>query len=251
MEEKLIKSKSRVQKHGEVFTPQWMVEKMLEHKEIKDLCNDLFSTFLEPAVGEGVFLAAILKKKLKMVEETYANSLIQYENFSLFALTTIYGIEILEDNAQMCVMNLYEVFLESYTKIAKTFSKKTKKNVLSSAKVLIKSNIMHGNFLTKKTFNNKPIVITEWRLANEITTKTKHILIDRTECKLSDINSDKKEDSGNVIKGIQIHKQLNMFEDFSILTAENKNRNTKIAPLIYKYTTVKITDLYKEEIEYS
>lgn len=43
----LIKSKERVQKHGEVFTPDWMVKKMLSYPEIQEKLQDMHATFLE------------------------------------------------------------------------------------------------------------------------------------------------------------------------------------------------------------
>lgn len=64
-DEKLIKSKERVQQHGEVFTPQWMVQKMLDVEGIKQACENIDATFLEPAAGDGNFLVAILERKLK------------------------------------------------------------------------------------------------------------------------------------------------------------------------------------------
>ena len=117
--EKIIKSKARVQKHGEVFTPRKIVNQMLDVPEIKEACENLTATFLEPAAGEGAFLIEILKRKLIMVSERYNDDLTQYENYSLLALSTLYGIELLEDNAQICVMNMYETYYDYYQKQAK------------------------------------------------------------------------------------------------------------------------------------
>ena len=80
-----------------------MVEKMLGVDGIKEACENLLTTFLEPAAGDGNFLKAILKHKLEMVTRKYATTLLRYENYSLLALSTIYGIELLEDNAQSAV----------------------------------------------------------------------------------------------------------------------------------------------------
>lgn len=80
MEQKLIKSRMRVRKHGEVFTPAWMVEKMLNVEGIKESCNTIDATFLEPAAGEGNFLMAILERKLNLVKEQYSPTLAHYEN---------------------------------------------------------------------------------------------------------------------------------------------------------------------------
>lgn len=67
MEEKLIKSKHRVQKHGEVFTPSWMVQKMLDTPGVKEACENVSATFLEPAAGDGNFLLAILRENYKQL----------------------------------------------------------------------------------------------------------------------------------------------------------------------------------------
>ncbi|HEO0860675.1 TPA: methylase, partial [Streptococcus agalactiae] len=71
MEENLIKSKHRVQKHGEVFTPSWMVQKMLDTPGIKEACENVSATFLEPSAGDGNFLQAILERKLASVIKQY------------------------------------------------------------------------------------------------------------------------------------------------------------------------------------
>lgn len=236
--EKLIKDKLRVQKHAEVFTPSWMVEKMLGNEEIKKACNSLSTTFLEPSAGEGVFLISILKKKLDIVEKKYSQTLIQYENYSLFVLSTIYGIELLEDNAQMCVMNLFEEYNESYTRIANKFGKKPRKNVLRSAKVIIKANIVQGNFLTKKTSNNEPIIFSEWKSENRMVSDTKIIYVSRTEYSLEDIFEDNKTVSGKVIIKANLEYQPSFFSDENL---DNMIEN-------YQYTKVRITNVYKEEL---
>ena len=90
-DEKLIKSKERVQQHGEVFTPQWMVKKMLDVEGIKQACENIEATFLEPAAGDGNFLVAILERKLKSVTDHFSSG--HWKTKSLFALSSIYGIE--------------------------------------------------------------------------------------------------------------------------------------------------------------
>lgn len=46
-EEKLVKSRQRVADHGEVFTPRWLVEDMLDL--VKAETERIDSRFLEPA----------------------------------------------------------------------------------------------------------------------------------------------------------------------------------------------------------
>lgn len=91
MTEQIIKSKQRVQKHGEVFTPSWMVQKMLDTPGVKEACENIYATFLEPAAGDGNFLEAILARKLTAVKEQYHQR--NWKTKSLFALSSIYGIE--------------------------------------------------------------------------------------------------------------------------------------------------------------
>ena len=62
----LIKSKKRVADHGEVFTPPWMVEAMLDL--VKGETERIDSRFLEPACGSGNFLVQVLQRKLAAVE---------------------------------------------------------------------------------------------------------------------------------------------------------------------------------------
>src|SRR5690625_1949045 len=180
MNERIIKSRSRVQQHGEVFTPKRIVNQMLDTPEIKKACESLTTTFLEPAAGEGAFLVAILERKLNMVSKKYNSDLIQYENYSLLALTTLYGIELLEDNAQTCVMNMYQKYYDSYQEQIKYQNGKVNQKVLDSAKKIISLNIANGNFLTRKGNDGNAIVFSECEPIN-LRNSTKHITIKSTE----------------------------------------------------------------------
>ena len=166
MEEIGIKSKIRVQKHGEVFTPKKIVNKMLDTPGISEACKSIQATFLEPSAGEGAFIVAILDRKLNMVVKQYNDDLRQFENYSLLALTSLYGIELLEDNAQTCVLNMFQKYYEVYQKQVDYHNGILKKNVLGSAKEIISSNICQGNFLTKETIDSKPLVFSEWSPLN-------------------------------------------------------------------------------------
>jgi len=72
MSESLIVSKQRVADHGEVFTPGWLVDAMLDL--VKDETERIDSRFLEPACGSGNFLVKILQRKLAAVEVKYGKS---------------------------------------------------------------------------------------------------------------------------------------------------------------------------------
>ena len=168
-------------------------------------------------------------------------SLNQFENFSLYALSTLYGIELLDDNVQMCVMNLYQEYYESYFNVTQKFNVKLKQKVLDSAKCIIKSNIRQGNFLTKLTANEHLIVFSEWKILNKLIPNTKNIIVSRTEYTLLDIYHKKENLPGTLInkRSQLINTQQSLFdEEAHDITYEK-----------YAYISTKITDVYKEEIE--
>ncbi len=84
----LVKSKKRVVDHGEVFTPPWMVEAMLDL--VKGETERIDSRFLEPACGSGNFLVRILQRKLAAVEIKYGRSDFERSQFALLALMCVY-----------------------------------------------------------------------------------------------------------------------------------------------------------------
>ena len=106
--EALVKSRQRVADHGEVFTPEWLVEAMLDL--VKDETQRIDSRFLEPACGSGNFLKKILKRKLATVEIKYSKSDFDRNHYALLSLMCIYGIELLKDNTIECKSNLLEIF---------------------------------------------------------------------------------------------------------------------------------------------
>src|SRR6266446_4063542 len=106
----LIKSKKRVADHGEVFTPQWLVEKMLDL--VKGETGRIDSRFLEPACGSGNFLVSVLQRKLAAVEAKYGKSDFEKRHYALLAVMCTYGIELLEDNIAECRANMLEILAE-------------------------------------------------------------------------------------------------------------------------------------------
>lgn len=156
---KLIKSKSRVQKHGEVFTPDWMVKKMLSEPAIQENIKDIRATFFEPSVGEGAFVTEILHQKLNHVDEI-SNKSDWVEN-SLWVVASIYGIELLTDNLIMAKQNLVNVLIEHYQNFyQKELSKNT--DLYKSARYIIDNNIVQGNALTYLNNSNELIIFSEW-----------------------------------------------------------------------------------------
>ncbi len=240
--EKIVKSKKRIQNHGEVFTPKRIVNKMLDLPNIREACQNLTSTFLEPAAGEGAFLIEILDRKMKMVVQNYGNDFTKFENYSLLALSTLYGVELLEDNAKKCVMNMYQIYYETYLKQATEQSKEVKNKTLSSAKLIISNNIVQGNFLTKLTTKGNPIVFSEWQPIN-LCKEDRTIKVQRTEYTLQDILNGIKKESGEPTIHSMKEEQLSLFDFIEDGEAVDKKEKR------LKYVPIKITDVYKEEME--
>jgi hypothetical protein len=150
----LIKSKKRVADHGEVFTPPWLVEAMLDL--VKDETERIDSRFLEPACGSGNFLVPILKRKLAAVELKYGKaSDFEKQHYALLALMCIYGIELLDDNIAECRANMLDV-LADYLQV------KAPEYFYQAASHVIAQNIVHGDALTMRTADGQPIVFAEW-----------------------------------------------------------------------------------------
>ena len=149
----LIKSKQRVADHGEVFTPMWLVEAMLEL--VKDESERINSRFLEPACGSGNFLTHILKRKLAAVELKYGKSEFDRRHYALLGLMCIYGIELLTDNIEECHANLLEIFAQ-YLDIDES------DEVYRAASYVLSQNIVHGDALAMQTNGKKPISFAEW-----------------------------------------------------------------------------------------
>src|SRR5690554_6185883 len=111
---KQVKSKKRVADHGEVFTAEREVNAMLDL--VKDETERIDSRFLEPACGDGNFLAEILRRKLSVVNKQYGKNLPDYERYSILALSSIYGVDLLEDNIEDCRERLYDIWEKDYLK---------------------------------------------------------------------------------------------------------------------------------------
>ena len=143
MSEKQIKSKQRVADHGEVFTADREVNAMLDL--VKDETERIDSRFLEPACGEGAFLKKILERKLAVASETYKKNEASYTRASILALMSIYGIDLLADNARICRDNLYQIWFSSFKKEMKH---EPSKLYCDTARYILSKNIIVGNALT-------------------------------------------------------------------------------------------------------
>lgn len=158
-DDNLIKSKERVQHHGEVFTPQWMVKKMLAEPSIQEKLHDLHATFFEPSAGEGAFLKEILHQKLDFVDQISNKS--TWKNNALWALMSIYAIELLEDNLIKAKQSMIDIFINRY-QVFNQNELDFNSDVYKSARYIINVNIVQGNTLTYKNSENKLIEFREW-----------------------------------------------------------------------------------------
>lgn len=159
---KQVKSKKRVAEHGEVFTSEREVNAMLDL--VKDETVRIESRFLEPACGNGNFLSEILRRKLQVVNSRYIKNQLEWERYAVLAVSSIYGVEILEDNTKECRDRLFDIFNNYYILAYKNCCKDECRH---SVHFLLKRNILWGDaldFTNPKT--KEPIVFSEWSAVN-------------------------------------------------------------------------------------
>lgn len=149
----LIKSKKRVADHGEVFTPQWLVEKMLDL--VQGMTERIDARFLEPACGSGNFLVPILQRKLAAVELKFSKSDFEKRHFAMLAVMCCYGIELLDDNIAECRANMLET-LADYLGLAET------DEMYRAASYVLSLNLVHGDAMTMRNAAGAPISVVEW-----------------------------------------------------------------------------------------
>ena len=160
---KQVKSKQRVADHGEVFTAEREVKAMCDL--VAQECERIDSRFLEPACGDGNFLAEILARKLAVVTKKYKKSAYDWERYSLLALGSLYGVDILADNCEICRERLFDIWDAEYKKVCK---KECNDDTRASAKFILGLNIVCGNALTLMQVDDnqqdiaRPIVFSEW-----------------------------------------------------------------------------------------
>ena len=148
-----VKSRQRVADHGEVFTPMWLVEAMLDL--VKGETERIDSRFLEPACGDGNFLVPVLQRKLAAVELKFSKSDFEKQHYALLAVMCTYGIEILADNIADCRANMLEV-LADYLKLKET------DELYRAASYVLSQNLIHGDALKMRSRDHQPITFAEW-----------------------------------------------------------------------------------------
>ena len=136
-----------------MFTPQWLVEKMLDL--VKGETERIDSRFLEPACGSGNFLVPVLQRKLAAVEAKFGKSDFERRHYALLAVMCTYGIEILADNIAECRANMLDVFAE-YLNLDET------DDFYRAAFYVLSENLVHGDALTMLMCDGQPITFAEW-----------------------------------------------------------------------------------------
>lgn len=162
---KQVKSKERVVEHGEVFTAEREVKAMCDL--VSQECDRIDSRFLEPACGNGNFLVEILSRKLATVKKIYKNNPYDFERYSVVAMTSIYGVDIMLDNTEECRKRLYDIWNKEYKKICK---QQCNEDTRKAVEYILSKNILCGNALTlmcvdeNQKDTDNPIVFPEWSL---------------------------------------------------------------------------------------
>lgn len=160
-----IKSKRRVAEHGEVFTNEREVKAMCDL--VAQECDRIDSRFLEPACGDGNFLAEILTRKLVTVKKLYKSNPYDYERYSVLAVTSVYGVDILADNVAECCERLFKLWDKEYKSACK---KAVSEETREAVKYILSKNILCGNALTLMCVDENqkdldlPIIFPEWSL---------------------------------------------------------------------------------------
>jgi hypothetical protein len=190
-----VVSRKRVADHGEVYTSRREVTAMLDL--VKQETTRVDSRFLEPACGKGNFLTEVLERKLRVVQSRYGTSQLDYERNAVLAVSSLYGIDILEDNVATCRQRLFGVFEQQYNSLFKVAAKD---DCRRTVKYILERNIIWGDALTLKTVDEKPqpIVFSEWSPVNGSMLKrrdfTFHELLDHAAMRELPLFSDLGED---------------------------------------------------------
>jgi len=193
---KQVISKQRVADHGEVLTGKREVNAMLDL--VKSETERIDSRFLEPGCGTGNFLAEILERKLRVVETRYGKTQLDYERHAILAVSSVYGIDILEDNVRQCRQRLFGIFDLNYRRL---FRAKSLDDRRESVRYILKQNIIYGDALSLTTVGNnpKPIVFAEWSPVNGSLLKrrdfTLHELLAQEAIRKTPVCSDRGKDA--------------------------------------------------------
>ncbi len=186
---KQIKSKERVAERGEVFTAEREVNAMLDL--VKQETERVDSRFLEPACGTGNFLVEILRRKLDAVWHSHTAQHSrnidhgQVDCEMVQALTSIYGIDIMQDNVEECRQRLFGIVSEWYPQAH--LGGQLEGELRQTVELVLNRNILWGDALTlcepvdkdvtEAAKHNAPaITFSEWAfIADRVKRKDYHL----------------------------------------------------------------------------
>ena len=140
-----------------MFTNEREVNAMLDM--VKSETGRIDSRFLEPACGNGNFLAEVLRRKLAVVASRYRKSPTEYMRYAFVSVSSVYGVDIMADNVAECRERLYGI-VEDEAKRA--IRGAVDAAFLDSIRFLLSKNILCGDALTLKDANGAPITFAEW-----------------------------------------------------------------------------------------
>jgi len=161
MTDRPLNSRKRIIDHGEVFTPPRLVNDMLDL--VAHECERIESRFLEPACGDGNFLAEVLRRKLATVDKRNAKIRDRWERDAVVAVTSLYGIDLLGDNVAACRERLIEVVNDSHLA---AFGTPLPPETASAIAYVLSQNIVQGDALSFRTAEDAPIIFPEWSPLN-------------------------------------------------------------------------------------
>lgn len=211
-----IKSKERVEEHGEVFTNEREVNAMLDL--VKQETERIDSRFLEPACGNGNFLAEVLRRKLDVVGKRYGKNQLEYERYAFVAVSSIYGVDIMQDNVEECRDRLFQEANKTYTN---RFKNGARDSFRDSIRYVLSVNILCGDALTLTDSTGAPIVFPEWSLVSGSKVKRRDYtfasLLDKAESQptfdmVEDFDVDKDDPSKIVPTPIKEYPMVNYLE---------------------------------------
>ena len=168
-----VKSRERVQEHGEVFTNEREVNAMLDL--VAQECERIESRFLEPACGNGNFIAEVLRRKLAVVKGRYGRSPQEYRRYAFVAVASIYGVDILQDNVEECRERLLRIVLEESGDAA---GEDADGRFADSVRYVLEKNILCGDALTMRDAAGAPIVFAEWSIVSGDLVKRRDFRLD-------------------------------------------------------------------------
>lgn len=166
-----VRSRRRVVDHGEVFTAEREVNAMLDL--VRAETERIESRFLEPACGNGNFIAEVLRRKLAVVAARYRRSPDEYQRYAFLAVSSIYGVDILADNVGECRERLFKIV----EKDARSNSVAADPAFLDAVRYVLEKNILCGDALTLKDASGAPITFAEWSMLGGDLVKRRDFLL--------------------------------------------------------------------------